>query len=98
MDLRLKPIGVRKDVCDLILKERIFAKGIIETVESKKSDKDFADHLNEFILALKKEQSELEEIEFDTCCNGRECGCQGMPIDPEYYVLKEMNELLNHFV
>lgn len=32
----------------------------------------------------------FESMEFDTCCSGRDCGCMGKPIDPEYYILQDM--------
>ena len=34
----------------------------------------------------------LEALDFDTCCDGTECGCMGMPIDPEYYILQDLYE------
>jgi len=34
----------------------------------------------------------FENIEFDTCCNGSDCGCMGKPIDPEYYILQDMKK------
>ena len=32
----------------------------------------------------------LESLKFDTCCSGTECGCMGLPIDPEYYILQDL--------
>lgn len=27
---------------------------------------------------------------WDVCCSGHECGCQGQPIDPEYYIYQSL--------
>lgn len=35
----------------------------------------------------------FEGMEFQTCCNGHECGCYGLPIDPEYYMLQDLYKL-----
>jgi len=40
--------------------------------------------------AIKK----LENMEFSTCCSGRECGCQGMPTDIEYYILQHLQKMV----
>lgn len=37
----------------------------------------------------------MEGLEFNRCCSGNECGCLGVPIDPEYYVLRDMLDAKN---
>lgn len=33
---------------------------------------------------------DLKNIEPEVCCSGSMCGCYGMPTNPEYYILKEL--------
>jgi len=39
---------------------------------------------------LKEAIKYFESLEFDVCCSGFECGCRGMPVDPDYYILQRM--------
>lgn len=48
--------------------------------------------------AVKYYDQTYSKTEWSKCCNGRECGCQGMPCDPEYYIwrdLMKVREFLN---
>lgn len=31
--------------------------------------------------------------DWDMCCSGFECGCRGWPIDPEYYIYRDLMEI-----
>lgn len=37
------------------------------------------------------------EIEIQMCCNGRECGCMGQPVEPPVCSSKCEDELYNNF-
>jgi hypothetical protein len=34
----------------------------------------------------------FEAMEFTTCCSGKDCGCMGSPLEPEYYILRNLKE------
>lgn len=50
--------------------------------------------LQEVIKELETAKNYYEGMEIRTCCSGHECGCQGMPIDPEYYILQDILKIL----
>lgn len=33
--------------------------------------------------------------DFTTCCSGIECGCRGMPTDPEYFIKRDLEQVIN---
>jgi hypothetical protein len=56
--------------------------------------KDLEQKLKVAIEALELGIKYFEPMEFGRCCNGRDCGCMGVPTDPEYYLMKDMKEAL----
>lgn len=34
------------------------------------------------------------DFKWDTCCNGRDCACMGMPIDPEWHIQQLINKVV----
>lgn len=42
--------------------------------------------------ALDEAVKYFEPMEFTRCCNGRDCGCMGMPVEPEYYILQKLKD------
>jgi len=34
------------------------------------------------------------DFKWDTCCNGRDCACMGMPIDPEWHIQQLLNKIV----
>lgn len=51
--------------------------------------------INGSMAAYQKVADDYEKMEFSTCCGGFECGCLGMPTDPEYYILQNARSIIN---
>lgn len=46
---------------------------------------------------LRYYDSVYKDTEWDTCCSGRDCGCLGMPIDPEYFIYQDLKRARSYF-
>ena len=52
--------------------------------------------LNNVEMLQKLSDEYYGKMDFDVCCSGFECSCRGMPIDPDYFIWKEIENAIEY--